>query len=243
MHFDRQGTGEPLLFIHGFLSTNHVYDKVLSYFTKHYDVISIDLPGHGKSSYNNEKTVYDYAIRIVELLSSLHIINATWIGHSMGGYITMAAIENHTEYVKRAAFVYSSPVEDSNEDREQRDEHIQLVQTEGVAALAKKRIPTYFAFQGDPKDVNEAYQHADQTTVEGAVGALYAMRDRPNQVDMLNRVDIPLLFLEGTKDLSEAPFHTASPRITKAITDTSHMGMLDKPEQFIEALQGWLTVK
>ncbi|MDE5413627.1 alpha/beta fold hydrolase [Alkalihalobacterium chitinilyticum] len=242
LHYHRQGTGEPLLLIHGFLSTNRVYDKVRSDLIDTYDVISIDLPGHGKSPLKKENTVYDYAHSIIQLLDSLKITNATWVGHSMGGYITMAAIEKYTPYVKRAAFVYSSPVHDSEKDKAQRDEHIDLVKREGVAALAKKRIPSYFAFQGDPKDVSEAYRHADQTTPEGTIAALHAMKERPNQVDMLNRIDFPLFFLEGTKDLSEAPFHATSSQITKASTDTSHMGMLDNPQQFITELKNWLTL-
>ncbi|WP_158211554.1 alpha/beta fold hydrolase [Alkalihalobacterium alkalinitrilicum] len=240
LHYHRQGTGEPLLLIHGFLSTNRVYDKVRPDLIDTYDVISIDLPGHGKSPLSNEKTVYDYTKRIIELLTFLKLKRVTWIGHSLGGYITMAAVEKYTDYVKRAAFVYSSPVADSEKEKAQRVEHIALVEREGVTALAQKRLPLYFAFQGNPKDVIEAFRHAEQTTVEGAKAALHALKERPNQVEMLDRVDIPMLFIEGKKDLSESPFHATSTQITKVTTNTSHMGMMDNPQEFITELQKWL---
>ena len=241
LHYYREGKGQPLVLIHGFLSTNRVYDKVLSNLTNKYDVVAIDLPGHGKSPFMGEATVYDYAKRIVDLLSSLHLENVTWIGHSLGGYITMAAIEKYREYVKRAAFVYSSPVADNEKEKEQRDQHIETIKTKGLDVFIKERLPLYFAYYPNPNDLEEAYRHAEQTTVEGAIAATYAMKVRPDQVNMINETKIPLFFLEGKKDLLEKPFHTTSPFVTKAMTDTSHMGMFDNPEQFTKELQRWLT--
>ncbi|WP_227936391.1 alpha/beta fold hydrolase [Alkalihalobacillus deserti] len=240
LHYYRKGIGEPLILIHGFLSTNRVYDQVISYLTNKYDVIAIDLPGHGKSPLTNEKTVYDYAKKIIGLLTSLQIKNATWVGHSIGGYITMAAVEKYPEYVKRAAFLYSSPVADTKKEKQERDQHVVTIKTKGLDAFIKERIPLYFAFYPDPKDLEEAYRHAELTTTEGAIVATYAMKERPDQVNMVNQTQIPLFFLEGKKDLLEKPFHSSTPLITKAMTDTSHMGMFDNPEQFINKLQRWL---
>ncbi len=240
LHYYRKGTGESLVLIHGFLSTNRVYDKVISKLTKHYDVIAVDLPGHGKSSFTGEKTVYDFAEKIIELLASLNVKSGTWVGHSMGGYITMAALEKYPKYVKRAAFVYSSPRADTPKERQQRDQHVETIKSEGLAALVQKRIPLYFGFDYDPKNLEEAYNHADQTTVEGAIAATFAMKERPDQVNTINHTQIPLLFIEGKKDMMEKAFVSFSPQVTKVKTDTSHMGMLEKPVQFLNELQNWL---
>ncbi|MGO4886763.1 alpha/beta fold hydrolase [Anaerobacillus sp. MEB173] len=240
LHYYREGSGEPLVLIHGFLSTNRVFDKIRSNLTKQFDVIAIDLPGHGKSSLSNVQTIDDYTDKIIELLSSLHIKNATWLGHSMGGYITMAAVEKQSDYVKRAVFAYSSPVADSDKEKEQRDQHVEKIRTFGLDEFIKERIPLYFAFYPDPKNLEEAFRHAKQTTVDGAIAATVAMKERRDQVDMINKTKIPLLFIEGKKDMVEKPFQSSSKLVTKAQTDTSHMGMFDNPEQFLAELQNWI---
>ncbi|MBU8908787.1 alpha/beta fold hydrolase [Desertibacillus haloalkaliphilus] len=240
LHYERQGTGEPLLLLHGFLSNNRVYDKVLSALTANYDVIAIDLPGHGKSPYSGEKTIYDYADKVINLLDNLQVKQATWIGHSMGGYITMAAVEKYESYVKRAAFVYSSPIADSTQERQERNEHVEMIKTQGLQAFIQKRIPAYFSFQADPQDLEEAFRHAEEATVEGAIAATYAMKNRPDQVEMINRAKVPLFFLTANKDVFEKTFLSNSPHIIKATTMTSHMGMLDEPQQFLTELQRWL---
>ncbi|UCZ51423.1 alpha/beta hydrolase [Bacillus shivajii] len=240
LHYYRKGNGATIVFIHGFLSTNRVFDKILPNLLNKYDCILLDLPGHGQSPYEGEKTMYDYTEKVIQVLAYLNINDATWIGHSMGGYITMAAVEKYPQYVKRAAFVYSSPTADSTKEKEQRNQHVETIKTEGLEAFIKQRIPAYFAFNGNEQDIVEAYNHAKQTTIEGAIAATYAMKGRPDQVTMINKATIPLLFIEGTKDLLEKPFHTSSPQVIKYTTETSHMGLLDDPVQFLEKLQMWL---
>ncbi|WP_179298796.1 alpha/beta fold hydrolase [Evansella halocellulosilytica] len=240
LYYDRKGNGETIILIHGFLSTYHVYDKVISDLIKHYDVIAVDLPGHGQSPFTNEKTIYDYTDKIIHLLSSLNILQATWIGHSMGGYITMAAVEKYLPYVKRAVFAYSSPVADTVKGKHQRLQQIETMRTKGLKTFIQDQLPKYFAAQSNERDLEEAYKHAEHTTIEGAIAATYAMKDRPDQVNMVNQSKIPLLFIEGKNDLVEMPFLSTSSFITKVKTDTSHMGMLDNPSQFVSVLIDWL---
>ena len=45
--FTRAGQGPPLLLIHGLGSDNQVWQPLLSELASKYDVINVDLPGHG----------------------------------------------------------------------------------------------------------------------------------------------------------------------------------------------------
>ncbi|WP_100398900.1 alpha/beta fold hydrolase [Bacillus sp. FJAT-44742] len=240
LHYYRRGTGDPLLLLHGFLSTNRVFDKIIPELEKKYDIIAPDLPGHGKSLYNGEETIDEYKDAIIELLHSLNIKKATWAGHSMGGYITMAAVENAPSYVKRAAFLYSSPAADTEKDKEQRDENIQLIQNQGLQVFIHQKIPDYFSFDADPQDMKEAFHHAKQATKEGVIAALQAMKNRKDQVTVVNEASLPQLFIEGNKDLVEQPFPVSSHWVEKAKTESSHMGMLENPGDFLKKLTRWL---
>ena len=47
LHYTRQGTGAPLVLIHGFLGSTAIFDRVIGPLSQSFDVIAVDLPGHG----------------------------------------------------------------------------------------------------------------------------------------------------------------------------------------------------
>lgn len=243
LSYYREGEGEPLVLVHGFLGSHRIYDQVIPELAKHYDVIAIDLPGHGKSSLTEEiVAIADYTDAILKLLDFLDVQKATWIGHSMGGYITMAAVEKYQDRVRRAALVYSSPVSDNKEAKEQREVVIQQIQTNGLNSFIQKRVPSYFTFDSSQEDISFAIKVAQGTTEAGAIVAIEAMKNRQDQVKIIDEAKIPILVLEGTKDHYERRFISKNQGITWAKTDTSHMGMFDDLPQFLEILNNWLIV-
>ena len=122
LHYERQGTGEVLVLIHGFLGSRKVFDKVFGPLQENFDVIRIDLPGHGKSELQPEhQSVYEYAQAIAEVLKHEYVEEAYWLGHSMGGYILLAAIEKQLFPIKKAILAYSSEAADSEETKDKRD--------------------------------------------------------------------------------------------------------------------------
>ncbi|GAA0342326.1 alpha/beta hydrolase [Bacillus carboniphilus] len=243
MHYVRKGMGEPLVLIHGFLGTHRMFEKVIDTLAKTFDVIAIDLPGHGKSPVSKDiQTVYDYAKEIVAFLQALDIDKATWIGHSLGGYIVYAATDRYSQHLTSAAAVYSTPEADDSVTKRQRAISIQKIQKNGIAAFSEERIPSYFADDANPEDVRFATELAKETSVGGAIRAIGAMRDRPDQTEVLSGVQLPFFILRGTKDQWDGNFHIAKPSkfVRFAETNTSHMGMLDNPTEFIEVLQEFL---
>src|SRR5437870_1073023 len=85
------GKGKPVVLIHGFVGDLHYWDRVIDPLAKEYRVIAMDLPGHGDSSLSsNTASTEDYADEIASLVQLLHLDKIALIGHSLGGYITMA---------------------------------------------------------------------------------------------------------------------------------------------------------
>ena len=244
LHYIRRGSGEPLVLIHGFLGTHKVYHKVIDKLAETHDVIAIDLPGHGESKLpDTVHSVYQYAETIIQLLQHLQIPKATWIGHSFGGYITYAAADKYKEHLIRGAAVYATPACDDIKTKKIRDLNIKEINKVGVPVFADARVPTYFCEIGNIEDINFAVHLAEKTSKEGAIRATMAMRDRPNQTLLLDTLDIPFLIMRGTRDSWDGEFKTSnpSPFVTISDTETSHMGMLDSPEQFLTVLYRWLT--
>src|SRR5215204_1790006 len=104
------GSGEPVILVHGFGEDGNVWDKQVEHFKGKYHLIIPDLPGSGKSDMINDMSMEGMAevlhTIIHEELESSKVPPSggfrgacTVIGHSMGGYITLALVESYWNHV------------------------------------------------------------------------------------------------------------------------------------------------
>jgi pimeloyl-ACP methyl ester carboxylesterase len=92
IYYEDTGKGMPLLLLHGFGRTASVWKSFAPDLAKYYRVITIDLPGHGRSDYMDTTDVYLHkraAEYIIGLLDALHIDSIYVMGVSSGGFITL----------------------------------------------------------------------------------------------------------------------------------------------------------
>ena len=111
------GSGPAIVLIHGFLETHEIWDKFDNELSKRFRVLSIDLPGHGLSDMHEEPyTMCKYAEAVKLIMDHENIKEAFIIGHSMGGYVSLAFSENYPEILSGLCLFHSSPISD-NEDK------------------------------------------------------------------------------------------------------------------------------
>ncbi len=146
LHYERKGSGDnTLVIIHGFLGGSKIFDKVIDDLQKNHEILIVDLPGHGKSPLEKESyTVYDYAQEIADILAHEKISNATWLGHSMGGYIVLAALEKKMAKIDKAILVHSTDCADSADTMKKREEQIASIQQHGVQPFVDNSIAKFF---------------------------------------------------------------------------------------------------
>ncbi|MFW6104151.1 MAG: alpha/beta fold hydrolase [Bacteroidota bacterium] len=97
-----QGEGEPLFLVHGYLETLEIWDEFAEALAGDYKVIRMDLPGHGKSEVIQETHDMELLAEVANaLLEENQIFSCTMIGHSMGGYVTLAFADLYPEKLKR----------------------------------------------------------------------------------------------------------------------------------------------
>jgi pimeloyl-ACP methyl ester carboxylesterase len=102
-----QGAGEPVLLIHGLYSSGRrawELPGTVELLAASYEVITIDLPGHGQSDKPDRADAYGTAMveDVVKLLDHLKIKKAHIVGYSMGGMITMKLMTSHADRVSSA---------------------------------------------------------------------------------------------------------------------------------------------
>ncbi|MCW3011441.1 MAG: alpha/beta hydrolase [Solirubrobacterales bacterium] len=88
--FDRSGSGEPLVLVHGVGSRWQVWDAVRSRLAAHHDVIAVDLPGFGASEPDGTvPDVESQAVRLEAFFAELGLERPHVAGNSMGGGIAL----------------------------------------------------------------------------------------------------------------------------------------------------------
>jgi pimeloyl-ACP methyl ester carboxylesterase len=99
-------TKPSIVFIHGVLNDHSVWILQSRYLANHgYNVLAIDLPGHGKSAGSCPKSVEEAAAFIIALLDAAGIAKAALVGHSWGSLIALHAASLTPERVTHLALV------------------------------------------------------------------------------------------------------------------------------------------
>src|SRR3989338_4448996 len=107
-HYDVEGEGEHLLFIHGWGVDKKIWRQQAKFFSRYYRIMTVDLPGHGKSSW--KKVDLEVMVRDLNALLAWERFDlVTVIGSSIGGLIALKLYERFPDGVRRLIFVGSMP--------------------------------------------------------------------------------------------------------------------------------------
>ena len=118
-----QGKGKPVVLLHGFGEDSSIWDQQVLFLKEHCLLIVPDLPGSGKSDLLKLKvepdpiSIDDYADCIYSLLQHEAIPFCIMLGHSMGGYITLAFAEKYPLLLEGFGLIHSTAYADSEEKK------------------------------------------------------------------------------------------------------------------------------
>lgn len=108
LHYRVIGTGNPLVLVHGFGVSGHVWQRVLPYLAQHHQVFIVDLPGYGRSTYRGTNAPWrlrDMAPLLAIWLREMHLPPVHLMGHSMGGAIAIQLAAHAPELAKSLILV------------------------------------------------------------------------------------------------------------------------------------------
>ena len=106
MHFSVQGSGPPLLLIHGWAMHGGIFAPLVPYLEAHFTIHAVDLPGHGCSS----GQIFELDDTLVELAAYLApLAPATLVGWSLGGAIATQLALRFPAAVQSLVLIASSP--------------------------------------------------------------------------------------------------------------------------------------
>ncbi|MBY9077062.1 alpha/beta fold hydrolase [Paenibacillus sp. HN-1] len=248
--YSDQGQGEVIVLLHGFCGSSAYWEKVIPLLSGSYRVIAPDLRGHGSSDAPlGAYTIEQMAGDVLSLLDALDIPKVTLLGHSLGGYITLAFAQRYASRLNAFGLVHSTAYPDSEEAKEKRLKAVATIQSKGINEFVDGLVPGLFApdtAATSPELLQRAREIGYKTPPSGAVGTALAMRERPDRRDVLSASYLPILLVAGEKDEIVPPeriFTTNSSNVAKAvIPGAGHMSMFEAPEQLAAVVKDFAAV-
>lgn len=110
LHVERAGRGPALLLVHGWAMHGGVFAPLLPALTPHFEVITIDLPGHGHSRESALPLALDaVAEALAEALAAVSASRVLVAGWSLGGLVAMTLAARHPARVCGLVMMAASP--------------------------------------------------------------------------------------------------------------------------------------
>ncbi|HSG68690.1 MAG TPA: alpha/beta hydrolase [Bacteroidales bacterium] len=242
------GKGPTLVLLHGFLEDLSMWEYFSATLSTKYRVIAIDLPGFGGTEALGKKhSMKNMAGLVKEVIDYLSIDSCVMIGHSMGGYVTLAFAGAYPEKLAGFGLFHSHALADSPEARENRDRAIAVVNSDHGKYIFNF-FPALFAEENIDlfsDEIVALQRSASKTHPRSIVAALAGMRDRESTIDVLINTKVPVLFILGKND-SRIPFQAtlaqaSLPPVSQILVldKVGHMGFLEAQEATVKFIDGF----
>jgi 3-oxoadipate enol-lactonase len=203
-----RGEGGAVLLVHGFPFDRTMWRHQLAGLSR-WKRIAPDLRGMGESSPGGgEYSMTRYADDLIAVLDAVGVGQAVVCGLSMGGYILFDLLRRYPDRVRAAVLCDTRPQADTAEARRNRDELIALAEERGADAVAERLLPGLLApatLADQPEVMTQCREMARRSSVAGIVGALRAMRERPDSTSLLSTIRVPTLVVVGAEDRATPP--------------------------------------
>lgn len=236
-----------LVFLHGFCENKELWNALISKLPEKFHCVTLDLPGFG----SNLEPVKDYSIEAMaeavhEELKKLHIKKCILVGHSLGGYVSLALAEKYPKMLQGLCLFHSSALADTEEKKANRNKTIEFVEKHGVDLFMQSFVAPLFAPENREKckkDIEKLIKVGQATPQETITGVLGAMRDRKERLHVLKEAQFSVLFIAGKEDAAvplEATLqqcHLPNNSTTVFLGNTAHMGMFERPYETRKSLE------
>lgn len=245
LHYTTNGVGKTIVLIHGFCEHSTCFNEQVFLLKAHYNVITIDLPGHGQSPVMTSFTMNDVADEVKKILDAEKISSCVMIGHSMGGYVTLAFAKRYGQLLKGFGLMHSTANADTEERKAKREQAIRLISENGAEVYVQSFIPPLFAEGFSPAIIAERQKLNSNLTAETLKACLTAMKNRDDSNTFLAETTLPIAFLIGKNDalipaqdmLRQAA--SAKTAMITLLTESAHMGMLEEPQKVEEGIRAF----
>ena len=225
---------QSLIFIHGSGGDHSAWSNQYAALHKHYNIVAVDLPGHGRSEGSGKSDIENYCLSVKKLLDILQLKNVILVGHSLGAAITLQFALNYPQTIYGIVTVgggMKMPVNPAI------FEFLKTNPTESVELICKFSV----AKANREKFMEPLMKSLAQARIDVLQGDLSAC-DKFDVSPEINKISLKALVICGAEDKMTPP--EFSRQISESISGAKlcliegagHMVMMERPKEFNEAL-------
>ena len=244
LHAERDGTGPPIVLVHGFTQTRNCWGPISADLRTDHTVVRVDAPGHGRSGEilaglrGGARMIADQGGR------------ATYLGYSMGGrYLVHLALANPELVDGLVLLGATAGIEDPDERRARAEADQAMadrVRHMGTLDFVRWWVANPM-FAGVPPE-HQFLMERMENTVDGLENSLLQAGTgvQDPSWDRLHRLDMPVLVMAGEDDdkyaaLAERMTEAIGANATLALVPgAGHAAHLERPDAFLTRLRAWL---
>lgn len=255
-----QGTGQPLLLVHGSINDFRSWDNQIPAFSDHYHVIAYSRRYHWPNEWNSDSvdyTMQQHADDLAAFIQSLNLTDIVLIGHSYGASVALLTAMSHPELIERLILaepliMVRNPFSDSlAADREPFEARARQVLEKGDSIGALVEFGKYF-------DSAMTWEKLPQLTKQRRLDNIrsFALQLKAGPAgkakvtrDDLRQLTMPVLLIQGdeTNEFFKAAIGDIAACLPQAqqatISGAGHGLVAEKPAEFNESVLNFLEKK
>ena len=238
--FNSEGSGKPLIFIHGLGMNKKMWKLQVPAFISNYHVITYDLLGHGLTNFQSEIYSIDkFVEQLNNFVKYLGIKEFGLIGFSLGGIIARAYAAHYSDSIK-ALSIISSPYQRSKKERKKVMLRAHESEEGGPVATVDDAIERWFTndfILSKHKIISQVrnWVLSNNPKIYHKIYKVFASADI-DHVNYISSIKCPTLIIACEEDVGNSP--NMAKKMAKNISSAKlevvpglkHMGLLEKPK-------------
>lgn len=226
-------TTHTLILIHGFGMTSSIWNLLKKKFPKKSNLITVDY------SMLTCQTIEEYADWLHEELTSKGISSPILVGHSMGGYISLAYLEKYPKNVSGLVLFHSVGSADNDARKMSRQKTIEFIERNSSELFLEEFLPSIFSssfVENEARLVRSLVDEYKTLPSSSIISATEAMKTRKGRMHLLASTHLPIGFIFGGQD-SLIPREKCIEQINTVqnphvlwLNSVGHAGMIESPD-------------
>jgi 3-oxoadipate enol-lactonase len=240
IHFESQGDGPPLVFVHGLGGTSNVWHAQRVTLSRYCRVVALDLPGSGRSDKGRKSySIEGWADDVAGLIDHLNLSGAVVVGHSMGTVIVQKFAAKYPQKT-RAIVLAGALVELGQPGKEAFTKRAETVESQGMIGVTDQILPG--ALSPGTREGNPTLAGLVREMLLSNCPACYAAHCRALIAGSARaeqpRIACPTLLVVGDQDpvtplsLQQQIAAAIANSKIRIVPSTAHLTMLERPEVF-----------
>lgn len=223
---------KTVVFLHGFTGSTKTWIPITKQFPETIKCIAVDLLGHGETDSPIDPSRYQVKEQLMdlhELFVSLHMINFTLVGYSMGGRVALAFALEYPNMVNQLILESASPGLKTHKEKQDRivaDEKLaERIEVEGMEMFIDfwQDIPLFLS----QKKLTEHKQYSirQERLQQSSIGLANSLKgigtgQQPSYWATLDQLKMPVLMITGELDQK---FNLIAQQMKNSIISAEHV--------------------